>query len=316
MAAVSAAIGGAWVAAVGVVVFAALPAWWAGATASTGATSGAGVCGGAPAPVTVVGPVAAVAGVAFLPLVALVVLAPSVVLTPCAPLASFFTPTAFAVAPFPGAAFPVADLAGAALAGTPFADVAFADAAFADAAFADAAFAGAAFATAAFAGSAFADLVFAGAAFAGAAFAGAAFAGALAPAAFFAAFLLVEVPARTGPGDALRAPVAAFFAALPDPLRAGPEAALALVADTLAVRCAAARVPPVRVPAPPFDAALRAAFARSAIASPTCKTGARRDRRALRWLARIRNVKTSDNMPHRSYPIQRPLNPQTGQKTL
>jgi len=56
-----------------------------------------------------------------------------------------------------------------------------------------------------------------------------------------------------------------------------------------------------RAVAPPgFVAARGAASARSAMASPICKTGAQRARCALRRLARIRNVKTDDNMAHRS----------------
>jgi hypothetical protein len=52
--------------------------------------------------------------------------------------------------------------------------------------------------------------------------------------------------------------------------------------------------------APDLVAAGGAAFARSAMASPICKTGAQRARCALRRLARIRNVKTDDNTAHRS----------------
>ncbi|WP_176984878.1 hypothetical protein [Asanoa ishikariensis] len=58
--------------------------------------------------------------------------------------------------------------------------------------------------------------------------------------------------------------------------------------------------PAARVPGAPAEAgAFRTMLARSAITFPHVQNGRAAGRRALRRLARIRNVKTSDNMPHR-----------------
>src|SRR4029453_1076912 len=66
----------------------------------------------------------------------------------------------------------------------------------------------------------------------------------------------------------------------------------------------------VRPPALAVDAAdlvarfAGAVFAPSAITAPTCKTARGGAPPTLRRLARIRNVKPPDNMPHRYYPIR------------
>ena len=85
-------------------------------------------------------------------------------------------------------------------------------------------------------------------------------------------------------------PAFAAFLVLP----AGPETALAPAPEAAFVLVGRAAT------APDFVAAGGAAFARSAMASPICKTGAQRARCALRRLARIRNVRTDDNTAHRS----------------
>jgi hypothetical protein len=77
-------------------------------------------------------------------------------------------------------------------------------------------------------------------------------------------------------------------------LPAGPETALTPAPEAAFVLVGRAAT------APDFVAAGGAAFARSAMASPICKTGAQRARCALRRLARIRNVRTDDNTAHRS----------------
>ncbi|WP_344388056.1 hypothetical protein [Asanoa iriomotensis] len=85
---------------------------------------------------------------------------------------------------------------------------------------------------------------------------------------------------------------AAFVRAAPAVVRARPDA---LRRRGRSGSCTTARVPG----APAVAGAFRAMLARSAITFPHVQNGRAAGRRALRRLARIRNVKTSDNMPHR-----------------
>ncbi|HTF12242.1 MAG TPA: hypothetical protein VK659_29130, partial [Asanoa sp.] len=107
-------------------------------------------------------------------------------------------------------------------------------------------------------------------------------------------------PVRFDP-EGLRLDVVAVFWTGPATRPARPVSARRRVRS----RVGSGLGPAARVPGAPAAAgAFRVMLARSAITFPHVQNGRAAGRRALRRLARIRNVKTSDNMPHRFRPFR------------